>query len=242
MSSWLSALKEKEIINSEFSGFSTAQVAESLFSQTFVTTCLRDGAAAQDIVVSPWKYERGQYKRSLTHKHPIKKYPWLPWFPTSIESSNLTVMEFKPEEQMLLVVETCKMNNIPLHDLDVVLTWKIKDLADHVSCHVAATVAFVFHRPSLLQTFIETEAQKELISFFSFWSTLVRKEVMMSLVASSIGDHDKQILQLPHIAEAIAAAKEGRHLRRNTGTNSKTLPHMPTIVEEDEDVHWKKVP
>lgn len=149
---WFVPRPSTQVLNVEFPAFTTQQFVELFLGQgAFIATRLNE-VGSQDVNVSPWKYiGRGRYSRNINHKHPIGEYGWVPWLPKFVTSSNTTIVDYLSAEKELEIVETCTIGNIPLHDIDVILSWRVKDLSDQVSCQVVTSVSFVFHRPSLIQ-------------------------------------------------------------------------------------------
>ena len=238
--SWFVPRKSTEVLNVELPISSQLFVELFFGHETFITARLQE-IGSQDINVSSWKYiGQGRYSRTLKHKHPVPEFGWVPWVPRLVASSNSTLLDYLPTEKVVEIVETCTIGNVPLHDFDVILSWRIKDLANQASCQVITSVSFVFHRPSLMQSFVETEGLQEIRSFFLTWSNAVRKEVMMFLVGNQAGNAQKTTLVLPYIAEAIAAAKAGR-----PPLFGGQSPSMPSIPEDEEDTQvehvWKRV-
>ena len=160
----------------------------------FVTAFLVNVQQVKDLEITPWELEstvndESQYHRTITAFHKIPGFAWLPWLPLYIHSKKKEVMSYSSEGRELIISEFSKVEGIPWHDIDCNLTWKVHSMGVDAMfpqgrVHVVVTAQVIFHTPSFIQSFAESTAVTEMISFLTNWHTDVIRSLidMQSLV------------------------------------------------------------
>ena len=202
------------------------------FTREILTTKL----LVKDLVVTPWEEVNGKNSRRITGKHPVPGFSWLPWLPLHTNTDKQEIMEFVKEQRELTIKEFSKIRDIPWHDIDVNLVWKITDMGQQV--HVVVTVQIVFHT-GFIQVFAEMAALGEIQKFFAIWKVDARQAITDGYSSSNA----TTTMEGPLASILSEVANSSSCVRNDINPNSlQTDSHITTYNDDDEGMGtWRSV-
>ena len=146
-------------------------IARFWSTSEFLNALLLTKILAKDFRASTWASEEDaagvRCTRRLGWKHPIPGFAWLTWLPAHTNTEKTETMSYDAATKSLSVQEFSKVDGIPWHDIDVNLSWTVRDEGTG-SIHVLVQVQVVFHS-GFIQSFAEQQAVGELQTFFAVW-------------------------------------------------------------------------
>ena len=164
----------------------------------FVTAFLLNVQQAKDLEITPWESQSNdEYHRTLTAYMKIPGFAWFPWLPLYIHSKKKEVMSYSSERRELIISEFSKVEGLPWHDIDCNLIWKVHGMDSDTQfpqgrVHVVVTAQVIFLTPSFIQSFAESTAVTEMISFLSNWHNEVKRSLVdiPSSVTPAVADQN----------------------------------------------------
>ena len=167
-----------------------------------VTAFLCNVQQVKDLEITPWELEssnESNYHRTITAFHKIPGFAWLPWLPLYIHSKKKEVISYSSQQRELTISEFSKVEGLPWHDIDCNLTWKVHSvgggdaLFPQGRVHVVVTAQVIFRTPSFIQSFAESTAVTEMISYLTNWHNDIKRSLIdtPSLVMPVVTDQNQ---------------------------------------------------